>query len=95
MVVSLCGTQPDATLLLQGASALNPAATASGCTKATSHADNLLAGEVPWVMRIAKAHHAEAARKGVKIVHFCGFDSIPSDLGTTFMVDHMQDKLNR
>lgn len=51
--------------------------------------------EIPWVMRMAKAHHAEAARKGVKIVHCCGFDSIPSDLGTTFMVDYMQEKLNR
>lgn len=55
----------------------------------------LPAGEVPWVMRMIKAHHAEASRKGVKVVHFCGFDSIPSDLGVTFMVDHMQEKLNR
>ncbi len=52
-------------------------------------------GEVPWVMRMIKAHHAEAARKGVKIVNFCGFDSIPSELGTTFLVHHMQEKLNR
>ena len=46
-------------------------------------------------MRMMKAHHAEAARKGVKIVHCCGFDSIPSDLGTLYMVDYMQEKLNR
>lgn len=53
------------------------------------------AGEAPWVMRMMKAHHAEATRKGVRIVHCCGFDSIPSDLGTLFMVDYMQEKLNR
>ncbi len=52
-------------------------------------------GEIPWVMRMIKANHAEAARKGVKIVNFCGFDSIPSELGTTFLVNHMQEKLNR
>ena len=52
-------------------------------------------GEVPWVMRMIKDHHAEAARKGVKIVNFCGFDSIPSELGTTFLVNHMQERLNR
>ena len=55
----------------------------------------MLTGEVPWVMRMIKAHHVEAARKGVKIVNFCGFDSIPSELGTTFLVNHMQEKLNR
>ena len=52
-------------------------------------------GEVPWVMRNIKAYHSEAVKKNVKIVHFCGFDSIPSDLGTAVMVDHMQSKLNR
>ena len=53
------------------------------------------AGEAPWVKRMMKAHNAEATRKGVKVVHCCGFDSIPSDLGTLFMVDYMQEKLNR
>jgi len=46
-------------------------------------------------MRMIKAYHAEAACKGVKIVNFCGFDSIPSELGTTLLVNHMQAKLNR
>lgn len=46
-------------------------------------------------MRMVAAHHTEAARKGVKIVHCCGFDSVPSDIGTLYMVDYMQEKLNR
>ena len=46
-------------------------------------------------MRMIKAHQAEAARKGVKIVHCCGFDSIPSDIGTAYLVNYMQEKLNR
>lgn len=62
-------------------------------TAGTHYCD--ITGEVPWVMRIIKTYHAEAACKGVKIVNFCGFDSIPSDLGTTFIVNHMQERLHR
>lgn len=39
------------------------------------------AGEVPWVARTIKKYHAQASANRVKIVHMCGFDSIPSDLG--------------
>ena len=42
-----------------------------------------------------RAHQEEAARKGVKIVTCCGFDSIPSDLGAQMMVNHIKDKLGR
>ncbi|KAL3137540.1 hypothetical protein ABBQ38_004823 [Trebouxia sp. C0009 RCD-2024] len=52
-------------------------------------------GEIPWVMRMVAAHHTEAARRGVKIVPCCGFDSVPSDIGTLYMVDYMQENLNR
>ena len=40
-----------------------------------------LAGEVQWVRRMIDAHAGEAAKTGARIVHCCGFDSIPSDLG--------------
>ncbi len=40
-------------------------------------------------------HHDEAARKGVKIVHCCGFDSIPSDLGTQAVVEHIKREHGR
>ncbi|MFN8161833.1 MAG: saccharopine dehydrogenase NADP-binding domain-containing protein [Solirubrobacterales bacterium] len=40
-----------------------------------------LTGEVLFMRRTIDAHHAAAAAKGVRIVHTCGFDSIPSDLG--------------
>lgn len=46
-------------------------------------------------MRMVAAHHTEAARRGVKIVPCCGFDSVPSDIGTLYMVDYMQENLNR
>ena len=58
-------------------------------------ATSALAGEVAWVKRMADVYHEEAARKGVKIVPSCGFDSIPSDLGTLLVVTHMKEKLHR
>lgn len=40
-----------------------------------------LSGEVPWMRRMIDAHHAAARERGVRIVHSCGFDSVPSDIG--------------
>ncbi len=40
-----------------------------------------LSGEVPWMRRMIEAHHDHAREWGVRIVHACGFDSIPSDIG--------------
>ena len=44
-----------------------------------------LAGEVQWIRRMIDAHHEEASAKDVKIVHCCGFDSIPSDMGVYYL----------
>lgn len=40
-----------------------------------------LTGEVPWMRKMIDQHHLAAEEKKLKIVHTCGFDSIPSDLG--------------
>ncbi|WP_306205924.1 saccharopine dehydrogenase family protein [Actinoplanes sp. RD1] len=40
-----------------------------------------LAGEVLFVRQSIDAHHETARRTGARIVHSCGFDSVPSDLG--------------
>ena len=45
----------------------------------THYAD--LTGEVLFARDSAEAFHDVARRSGAKIVHSCGFDSIPSDLG--------------
>jgi short subunit dehydrogenase-like uncharacterized protein len=39
-------------------------------------------GEPQFVRAMIDAHHARAGVTGARIVHCCGFDSIPSDLGT-------------
>lgn len=41
-----------------------------------------LTGEPQWMRRMIDAHHATAVSSGARIVHTCGFDSIPSELGT-------------
>lgn len=40
-----------------------------------------LTGEPPWMRMMIDRHGDEAAASGARIVHTCGFDSIPSDLG--------------
>ncbi len=44
-----------------------------------------LTGEVQWMRKMIDQHHATAREQGVRIVHTCGFDSIPSDLGVYFL----------
>jgi short subunit dehydrogenase-like uncharacterized protein len=44
-----------------------------------------LTGEVQWIRRMLQRHEAAARRSGARIVHCCGFDSIPSDLGVHFL----------
>ena len=45
-----------------------------------------LAGEPEFVDRMYVEHHATAERTGARLVHACGFDSIPYDLGAFFTV---------
>jgi len=40
-----------------------------------------LTGEVPFMRRMIDAHQDAARESGARLVHCCGFDSIPSDLG--------------
>ncbi|AGL17799.1 trans-acting enoyl reductase family protein [Actinoplanes sp. N902-109] len=50
------------------------------CAEAgTDYAD--LTGEVLFVRRSIDDNHEVAAKSGARIVHSCGFDSIPSDIG--------------
>lgn len=44
-----------------------------------------LTGEPQWIRRMIDAHAATAEASGARIVHCCGFDSIPSDLGVWFL----------
>ncbi len=53
-----------------------------------------LTGEIQWVDRMITAHEETARRNGARIVHCCGFDSIPSDLGVFFLQKEMARRFN-
>jgi short subunit dehydrogenase-like uncharacterized protein len=48
-----------------------------------------LTGEVPFMRRSIDGWHETARRTGARIVHTCGYDSIPSDLGTLVIQEAM------
>lgn len=50
-----------------------------------------LTGEPEFVDRMWLLHNAEAERSGARLVHCCGFDSIPHDLGAYFTVKQLPE----
>ena len=60
----------------------------AACAKhGTDYCD--LTGEIHWMREMITAYQEEARATGARIVHTCGFDSIPSDLGVYFLQKHM------
>ena len=47
-----------------------------------------LTGEPQWIRKMQERHESAARKSGAWIVHCCGFDSIPSDLGVHFLQQH-------
>ena len=50
-----------------------------------------LTGEVQWIRRMVDTYEDAAKASGARIVHCCGFDSIPSDLGVHYTQQQAQD----
>ena len=48
-----------------------------------------LTGEPEFVDQMWLRHHEQAQQTGARLVHSCGFDSIPYDLGVLFTVGHL------
>jgi len=44
-----------------------------------------LTGEIQWIRRMIATYERQAQESGARIVHCCGFDSIPFDLGVHFL----------
>ncbi|MGH3392572.1 MAG: saccharopine dehydrogenase family protein [Actinomadura sp.] len=64
----------------------------SACaTAGTDYVD--LTGEPEFVDLTYVRHHAQAAASGARIVHACGFDSIPHDLGAYFTVRQLPENV--
>lgn len=54
------------------------------CVEAGTHYCDLT-GEAGWVREMIDRHHTQAEAKQLRIVHCCGFDSVPSDMGVFFL----------
>ncbi len=51
-----------------------------------------LTGEAQWIAAMVKKYQKAAEQSGARIVHSCGFDSIPSDLGVLFLQEQSKQQ---
>ena len=71
-----------------GPYALYGSALVAACAETGTHYCDLT-GEVHWMRQMIDQHHERASQTGARIVHTCGFDSIPSDMGVFWMQEEM------
>ena len=57
----------------------------AACVKNSTHYVDIT-GENFWIKGLIEKHHEAASKKGVRIIPSCGFDSIPSDLGSFYAI---------
>jgi len=82
-LVDLCG-QTRVVISTVGPYALYGETLVKVCAETgTDYCD--LTGEVQWIRRMIERYEAKAKESGARIVHCCGFDSIPSDMGVWFL----------
>lgn len=74
-----------------GPFALYGSALVAACVKHGTHYVDIT-GETPWAAEMIAKHHAKAAKSGTRIIPFCGFDSVPSDIGAWLMTQAMQQR---
>lgn len=51
-----------------------------------------LTGEPQWMQRMIDRYQDRAVETGARIVHACGFDSVPSDMGVWFLQNEAQER---
>ena len=66
----------------------------AACVAAQTHYTDIT-GENHWTRGLIDRHHEDAARTGTRIVPSCGYDSVPSDMGTFFAVTQMNKPVKR
>jgi short subunit dehydrogenase-like uncharacterized protein len=54
-----------------------------------------LSGEPAWMHDIISAYGEKAKASGARIVHSCGFDSVPFDLGVYYLQEHAKAKTGK
>jgi len=97
MLVADAGDQPALEILAgrtrvvlstAGPFALHGSGLVAACVHQRTHYVDIT-GETVWVRQLIDRHHAAAAASGTRIIPFCGFDSVPSDLGALLLVRHL------
>ncbi|OBY75187.1 saccharopine dehydrogenase family protein [Acinetobacter gyllenbergii] len=53
-----------------------------------------LTGETQWIKQMITQYEAQAQQSGARIVHCCGFDSVPSDMGVYYLQQQAQQQFN-
>lgn len=54
-----------------------------------------LTGEFQWIRRMIQTYEQAAQQSGARIVHCCGFDSVPSDLGVYYLQQQAQERFGK
>lgn len=62
-------------------------------TQGTDYVD--LTGEPQWINKMINTYEEAAKISGARIVHSCGFDSIPSDLGVYFLQEIAKERFGQ
>ncbi|MET0339639.1 MAG: saccharopine dehydrogenase NADP-binding domain-containing protein [Polyangiales bacterium] len=65
----------------------------AACAAAGTHYVDLT-GEPPFVALTRARHHQTAQKNRAKIVHACGFDSVPHDLGAWFTLNALRRRMS-
>jgi short subunit dehydrogenase-like uncharacterized protein len=68
-----------------GPFALYGDAIVAACVNSATHYVDIT-GETAWVRSLIERHHETAAKQGTRIIPFCGFDSVPADLGVGLLL---------
>lgn len=76
-------------LTTAGPYALYGSGLVEACVRQRTHYVDIT-GETVWVRDMIDRHHSRAEADGTRIIPFCGFDSVPSDLGAYLMARHLQ-----
>lgn len=89
--VDTMAAQTHVVLNTAGPFALYADAIVDACVRLRTHYVDIT-GETPWVKALIDRYHEQAAFDGTRIIPCCGFDSVPSDLGSYLIVRHLQRK---
>jgi short subunit dehydrogenase-like uncharacterized protein len=54
-----------------------------------------LTGEPQWMQKMIDRYNDRAVETGARIVHACGFDSVPSDLGVWYVQQQAQERFGQ